>query len=296
MLLGFLVLALLAAGCGERAEPLGDLPAAYPVTVRGAGDEPTQVARLPKRVVALSPGATELMVSMGVGERLVGAPLDVPGTPARVAPVVTRGGQIDVAEVGRLRPDLIVATTSTDPVDAARAARETGAALYVQPSDSIADVKRGTIELGFLVGEPARARQLATRVERRIATVQARVADAPIVTVFVDTGLFVTISERSLLGELVRRAGGRSVAGKTPGLEPFDLERLTQLDPDVYLATSDSMVTLRRLRTNRETRRLRAVRRGRFVILPADLVTSAGPRLPAGLAAVARALHPDAFR
>ncbi len=113
---------------------------------------------------------------------------------------------------------------------------------------------------------------------------------------FVDTGFFVTVPARSLLGDLIRRAGGRSIGGPTPGFEPFDLEELAELDPEVYLTTSDSRVTLRRLRSDPRTRRLTAVEEGRFVVLDAALVTTAGPRVADALEEIARALHPDAFR
>ena len=121
-----------------------------------------------------------------------------------------------------------------------RAQRESGAALYIQPSESVDDVARSAIELGFLVAEPAKARVLVAEMRRSLADLDAALADVPVRTVFVDTGFFVTVPRRSLLGDLIRRARGRSVAGARPGLEPFPLARLARLDPDVYLATSDT--------------------------------------------------------
>jgi iron complex transport system substrate-binding protein len=290
----FALVALISVGCGERAEPVGELPAPYPVTVRGDGEEPTALAKEPARVVALSPGGAELLVRLGIGDRLVGVPTDTAGAPSGAADVASRAGQVDLAEVAKLRPDLMVATRTTDPVDVALARRRTGAALYEQPSDSVEDVKRAVLELGFLVGEPVAARKLAGRIEEQVTAIGRRISGEPVTTVFVDTGFFVTVPASSLLGDLVQRAGGQSVSGPTPGFEPFDLDELVRLDPDVYLATSDSRVTLRRLRANRKTRRLTAVRERRFAVLDVDLVTSAGPRVPEALEEVARALHPDA--
>jgi ABC-type Fe3+-hydroxamate transport system substrate-binding protein len=132
-------------------------------------------------------------------------------------------------------------------------------------------------------------------MRRSLADLDAALSGVPERTVFVDTGLFVTVPRRSLLGDLIRRARGRSVAGARPGLEPFPLGRLAQLDPDVYLATSDTRVTLARLRSNPKTKRLRSVREGRVHILPVTLVTTAGPRVPEALAEIAHALHPEAF-
>jgi iron complex transport system substrate-binding protein len=295
-ILPFVLAALVVGGCGEREEPLDELAVQYPVTVRGAGDEPAVAEAAPERIVALAPDGAEILRELGVGRRLVGVPAEVDRPPAGAREVASETGQVEVSEVVRLDPDLLVATRTTDPVDVALARQRTGAVLYEQPADSVDDAERAIVELGFLVDEPVAARRLAGRVEERVAAVQRRISAEPVRTVFVDTGFFVTVPSRSLLGDLVRRAGGRSVAGPNPGFEPVDAEKLVARDPEVYLTTSDSGVTLRRLRQDPRTRRLTAVREGRFVVLDASLVTLAGPRVSEALEAVARALHPDAFR
>jgi ABC-type Fe3+-hydroxamate transport system substrate-binding protein len=76
---------------------------------------------------------------------------------------------------------------------------------------------------------------------------------------------------------------------------PIDLADLLQLDPDAYLATSDSMLTLADLRRNPRTRKLRAVRKGRFMVVNVDLLQP-GPQIGEGLTRIARLLHPNAFR
>jgi iron complex transport system substrate-binding protein len=293
--LAVLALGLLTAGgCGERSEPLGELVQPYPVTVQGAGERPTAVEERPRRIVALDPGSAELLRTLGVRRGLVGAPAGVRAG-RRASVVVSRTGQVDVDEVVRLEPNLLVATPATDALDVALAQRESGAALYVQPDSSLDDVLRGALELGFLVGEPVDARQLTSRIRRQVERVESRVAGEPIVTVFVDTGFFITIPARSLLGDLIDRARGESIAGAAPGPDPFPVSRLERLDPDVYLATRESRVTLESLRADPRTARLSAVQEGRFVLLPSDLVLRPGPRVGRALERVARALHPDAF-
>jgi iron complex transport system substrate-binding protein len=118
----------------------------------------------------------------------------------------------------------------------------------------------------------------------------------PPVSVFVDTGFFITVSDRSLLGDLVKRAKGTSVAGPSPRPGPFPLADLREANPRIFLATSDSDTTLESLRANPVTSDLEAVRRKRVVVVPAKLVNRAGPRVAQGLEAIARALHPDAFQ
>ena len=117
----------------------------------------------------------------------------------------------------------------------------------------------------------------------------------PIVNVFVDTGLMTTAPDQSLIGDVIREAHARNVAGDTAEAGPVDPTELARLDPDVYVVTSDTMTTLADLRMNPQTRRLRAVREGRFVVLDERLL-GPGPRIGDGLVQVARLLHPDAFR
>ena len=288
--------ALFGAGCGERAEPLGTLEQPYPVTVQGAGDQPTVLQGQAQRIVALDPGSAELLVALGAGDRLVGVPAGVRVPGAKPEKVVRRTGTIDVDGVTSLKPDLIVATQTADQLDVARIQRATDAAVYIQPAASVRNVEQGAVDLGFLVGAAPEARQLVGRIQQDVATIQQKLADVPPVPVFVDTGFFITVSDRSLLGDLVKRAKGASVAGPSPGPGPFPLADLRDANPQFFLATSDSDTTLETLRANPVTADLAAVRKKRVVIVPANLVTRAGPRVAQGLEAIARALHPDAFQ
>jgi len=146
------------------------------------------------------------------------------------------------------------------------------------------------------VGEPVEARAVSSRIRSEVAVVEERIAGEPVPTTFVDTGFFVSVPLRSLLGDLVARARGESIAGETASLEPFPINRLLRLDPEIYLATSDSRVTLRSLRRDPRTAKLTAIEEARFRVLPSDLVQRAGPYVAQALERVAKALHPDAFQ
>lgn len=271
--------ALLATACGERYEPTGALAQTYPITVRGAGDEPTTAQSRPRTIVAVGRGPAELLAALGVK-----------------AQAFAGRGALDLDAVVRARPDLVVASEDTDPFDLGQIKRSSRSAVYVSPGSSVADVERAAVDLGFLVGRPVEARHLAARIEAGIARVRAHLAGVTPVDVFVDTGFYTTVGAQSLLGDLIRLAGGRNVAAARAGEAPFTPRRIAKLDPDLYLVTSSSGVGAAALRTDPEARLIPAVRRGRIAVIPSDLVQVAGPRVPAGLAALARTLHPDAFR
>jgi iron complex transport system substrate-binding protein len=290
------LLALAGTACGERAEPTEQEISLYPVTVQGAEGAPVHAQRPARRIVVLTGGAARMVAALGASGRIVGAP----GGPRRRDPrrparVVDPRGHILLAKLPSLRADLLVASplfSEEELHDAGTAAR---APVYVAPESSITEVEQAITDLGMLVGEPLVGRSLVARIEDSRRRVLERLGAAPLVSVFVDTGFFTTVSDRSLIGDLIRTARGRNVAGSAPEPGPFDLDELVRRNPRIYIATSDSDTTLRTLRRNPKTKRLAAVRAGRFATIRAELL-QAGPGIGRGLTAVARILHPDAFR
>jgi len=276
----FLVLA--GTACGERKEPTGALVPVYPVTVQGAGDRPAVVTSNPRRIVPLGLGPRRILRGLGLQGRTVSVNDSLVGLPL-------------VAAIRKAKPDLIIASEDTDPLDLARARTATGADVYVEPSSSLDDVVDAIGDIGLLTDTPVRARRLTASIERQRARIAATLSGAPVVTTFIDTGDFDTVPARSLLGDLVREAHGVSVAGASPEAGPFPLARLAKLNPQAYVATADGGQTLAGLRADPATRRIRAVRDGRFGVLSLA-AASPGPAVGVTLEEVARILHPDAFR
>ena len=283
---GLLAAALLvlvtASACGERKEPTGALVQVFPVTVHGAGEGATVVGSAPKRIVPVGAGPRQILKALGLQKRTVTVNDTLVGLPL-------------VGAIRHAKPDLIIASSDTDPLDLARARTATQANVYAEPSSSLDDVVKAIGDIGLVTGRPIRARRLTAAIEARRKAVARALATARVVKVFVDDGDFSTISARSLLGDLIGQAKGSNVAGPSPEQGPFPLGRLRRLDPDVYLATAGSGRTLKQLRSNAAAKRLRAVRTGRFAILPSD-ANVAGPRVGRALEQVARLLHPDALR
>jgi iron complex transport system substrate-binding protein len=274
------VLLLGATACGERSEPTGPTANLYPVTVQSANDRPVVATEPARRIAVLDRPAEAILEELGVGKRIV---------------MRAPAGRIDFITLRRSHPDLIVASGDADLRDLSRAASVTRAQVYTAPGDSIHQVEHAITQLGLLTGAPVAARALVRHIESKRREIDGRIARSPLVSVFVDTGFFTTVSDQSLIGDVIREARGTNVAGAAAEAGPVDLSELLQFNPDVYLATSDTELTLAELRKNPRTRKLRAIRLGHFAVANADLLQP-GPRIGEGLAEVARLLHPNAFR
>jgi ABC-type Fe3+-hydroxamate transport system substrate-binding protein len=252
---------LLLTGCGQRSEPTGSKVDLYPVTVEQPSGPPVVLTRKPSSVAALTPQAATLLTSV------LSETVEPERSPRN-------------AELVVITPESLIKRTSR---------------VYVAPDESIADVERALTELGLLLDRPIRARQLVAGIEAKRRLVHKRLRGVKPVTVFVDTGFYTTVSTNSLVGNLIEEAGGRNIAGRAPQPGPFPVRKLRRLNPDYYLTTSDSGTTFADLRRNPRTRRLKAIREGHFAVL-ADKVVQPGGEVGAELLAIARYLHPDAFR
>jgi iron complex transport system substrate-binding protein len=273
-------LALLAAGtaCGERSEPTGANVRLYPVTVTDAQDRTLTIAQRPKRVVALTGAAANLVRALGI------APVGQPTA------YYNRTGKLLPQRVRAARPNLVVSESTANGADVAL-----GAPVYLAPDSSLDEVEQAFTRLGLLLDRPLQARTIVHRIEEQRQEVGRKLAHTRFVTTFLDLGFFTTLPAQSLPGDLISEAHGKDVVGNNLAAGPFPVKLLLQLAPAVYLATTDSDTTLKTLRKHPQARKLRAVQDGRFATIDPALLEP-GPRIGDGLVAIARALHPDAFR
>ena len=265
---------LLATACGERTEPVGAPIELYPLTVT-TQDRPLTIPAPAKRIVVLDGGAEAILEAIGAGDRVIGS-------------------SVDAADLPGLRPDLVVAPSDTDEKTLSQA-DAAGAPVYVTPDRSVTEIERAITQLGLIVAEPSAARRRVRDIERHRQRVNRLLRGARPATVFIDRGGFTSASDSSLIGDLIREAHGRNVAGDVPDGLNLTVRQLLARDPEVYVTVAGAGATLKQLRRGLRTKKLQAVRKGRVVTIDERLLMP-GPSIGVGIDALARALHPDAVR
>ena len=279
-------LMLVAAACGERSEPTGAQTQLYPVTVSSAAGVKALVFKTPaKRIAVIAPSVRRLLLDLGAGKQIAGMPL-LPNE------------SVAVGALRKLRPDLIVASSATDDQTRPGRARRAWGARLPRARRLDPGVEETITDLGLITANQAGATRLVRDIEAKRETVRKRLARTHVVTAFLSTGFFrnlgsfTTIPNQSLAGDLLREARARNVSGDATAM---DVGQLVRLAPRWILATTQSNTTLAALRKSKATRKLAAIRAGHFGTIDADLLTP-GPQIGDGLLALARRLHPDAFR
>ena len=277
-----------ATACGEREEPTGALPPDLPATVQHAASEPFVSADVPSRVVALDDGVAATAYELGAN--LVGTPTDAVDPSIELVSDAT--GEIDLAAVRALEPDLILATQQTDAQILAALTANPGVPVYTAPSFEAEDLIQATYELAIILGDPVLAREVSASVRDELEGASASVAGLEPVRVFIDTGLRVPPDLDPLFFELLARAGGMFVPEDAAPGRSIEPEELAQAAPDVYFATPESRVSLAVLSEDDDLATLPAVISERIVIIDPELFSVSGPDIIPTIEELADILHP----
>ncbi|MFJ8190513.1 hemin ABC transporter substrate-binding protein [Streptomyces sp. NPDC096094] len=275
-LLSVLALTLTATGCGgsseaasdagagsgaaaakdsvaDRVEPLARRPEPkLPVTVRSADGEQVTVERA-ERVVPLSGSLSEIVFTLGLGDRVVARDVTATFEQAAKLPVVTRGHDVSAESVLSLRPDLVIAETTTGPEEAVDQIRAAGVpVLFVEAAGGLDDVGPRIRAVADALGVPAAGTELTQRSEDRITAVREEVEDVshgdrPRVAFLYLRGsasVYLIGGADSGAGSLIEAAGAVD-AGAASGLEKdftaITSEALVKAAPDAVLVMSKGL-------------------------------------------------------
>lgn len=248
---------------------------------------------IPRRIVSLAPGATEMLYALGLGPRVVGDTTfcnypKAARSVAKIGDVTT-----NIEKVLSLRPDLIVAT------DANKEAASHLMRLH-QPVVAIAPTSYGATEkslllLGHITGTEANARTVVAEMEhkKRLASkIASRMPGRrPRVLVVVGLNPLWTAGAGTFIDDVINLAGGVNIASSIKQYAPYSKEAVVAHPPDYIMASKADAAAMRR---DPLFRTLAAVRNGRFFTVNPDIINRPGPRLGDALVQVARALHPGA--
>lgn len=167
------------AATADRVEPLTDTPAPeLPVTVASADGRKVTV-RQARRIVPLSGSLSEIVFTLGLGDRVVARDITATFRQAAKLPVVTRNHDVSAESVLSLKPDLVIAETTSGPEEAVDQIREAGVpVLVVAPAQGLDDVGPRIAAVAGALGVPAAGTELTRRTEARMAAVRKEVPRA----------------------------------------------------------------------------------------------------------------------
>lgn len=162
-----------AAATANRVEPLSGTPRpGLPVTVDSADGREVTVTSA-DRIVPLTGSLSEIVFTLGLGDRVVARDITATFEQAAELPVVTRAHDVSAEGVLSLKPTLVLADTTTGPAEAIGQIRDAGIPLVVvEPAKSLDDIARRIDTVAGALGVRPAGAELKERTAARIAAVQ----------------------------------------------------------------------------------------------------------------------------
>lgn len=293
-----MVFVLASSACTHKQQTSPEGPVTREIT-----DDAGRRVYLPapvNRVVSLAPNLTEIVFAVGAGDRLVGRTsyCDYPVEAKAVAEV---GDTLhpSLERIIALRPQVVLISTASQLEIFTQQLQNQNIAVFVTDPHDLEGVFRSIDQIGRILGKSQEAIRLVQKLRERTNAVEQAVKNQKPVRVFYQLSAepLYTAGHDAFVTDLMRRAGATSVTADVPGAWPkYSNESALAARPEaIILPTGGSMGTGNSAIAE-ALRQSPAAVKGRVYKINDDHLVRPGPRAIDGLEAMARALHPEAFK
>lgn len=249
----------------------------------------------PKRIISLAPAMTEIIFSLGLGERVVGV-TTVCDRPEEARSKTKIGGMANpsLEAIVALKPDMVVMTNDGNPKAIAERLAKLGIKTHIFKSRRLTELPAGIREMGQALGAQPAANHLAEQIETAIRDVSTlhHAKSLPAGTGSgVKKALFViwpspliVAGPGTILDDAMKMSGLVNIAADAKVPYPrFSLEAVIERQPDLILIGKghDDMRSLSKGFLMKISM-IEAVRKGRVCFM-GDALYRPGPRIPAGM-------------
>jgi iron complex transport system substrate-binding protein len=245
------------------------------------------------RIVSLAPNVTSILLELGAGRELVGVSRwckDVAHVGKRTA--VGDCWKMDVREVMRLKPTLLIGSVPFAPETVAKILEQPVAFLAINPR-SLADIERDIRTLGRVAGRAPAGERLIRKMREGFAGVAQGVKKNGTrrkTKVYCEAWPNPRISSPPWVAELVQIAGGEMVVAAG---ERVTDEEIARSKPEIIVLAWAATGARARVNTalrNRAWQDVPAVKYGRVVVIRDELLNTPGPPLVQGARELARVI------
>jgi iron complex transport system substrate-binding protein len=266
----------------------------FPVTLTAANGGVT-LATQPRRIVSLSPSATEDLFAVGAGKQVVAVD-DQSNYPA-AAPRTKLSGYTPNAEaIAAYKPDLVV--TAYDTNNILSALGKLGIPVLLEPAAPHLNAAYGQmLLLGRATGHTSEAYALVRKLRARVRAIVASVPKGRDLTVYHEVSPdYYSASSNSFIGRIYRLFGIRNIADAADktgsGYPQLSGEYIVAQDPSLIVLSDTKCchASAASVAARPGWSGLAAVRDGEVVPTDDDIASRWGPRIVQFVATVGKAV------
>ena len=235
------------------------------------------------RIIALSPGATELLFAAGAGDRVMAVVNYSDYPPAALElPLIGSHTRVDMEALIALNPDLVVTWVTGNPPAQVELLQELGVPTFAIEPRTFEGVSSVIERLSTLAGTEPEGYAEAKRFRVGIAALTQQYAGVEPIPVFYQVWEkpLMTVNNEHLIGKVLKLCGGVNVFGDMQRLIPrISAEVVLQADPYAILTGSVDGVSDDQLDEWKKYAGLTAVEKNNLFFVPASPISRPTPRL-----------------
>ena len=275
----------------------------FPVTVKDDLEESIKINEKPQKIISLAPSMTEMLYSLGLGNRVVGVS-NYADYPEEAAQNNKIGSVTDpnVEKIVSLKPDLVLAA-SVNKLEYVNRLKELGIKVAGFNPTTIEETITVMNKVGELTGEKLLAKEITEKMNKQLNEIEKVVSKKlkankrPDVFYEIWHDPLTTAGEGTFIDDLIETAGGRNLGALAEGSWPqYDMETLLVENPEVYISSQHSdahTFTKEGLKDRPNYSALNAVKNDRIHFIEQNLVTRPSPRIILGLKELVKTIWPD---
>jgi iron complex transport system substrate-binding protein len=233
-----------------------------------------------KRIVSLVPWVTKSLYVMGEQSRLVGCTSFCPVEATDKIEVVANAMNINIEKVLLLKPDVVIASSLIKPETIDNLRKLGLKVIYQAYPKSFEEICAYFIQIGELVGQGAKAKEIVSQQKARLAKLKADIPTGKNPNVFIQIGakpLFCAVPD-TFMDDFIRFSGGKNVAAELK-LGSVTREYVLKQNPDVVFIVTMGIVAQEEKDTWLSYSALSASKSKKIFILDADKTCSPTPIL-----------------
>lgn len=258
--------------------------------------------KTPETIVSLQPSNTEILFSLGVGDKIIGATdFDTYPEAANDIERVSTSTVINAERIVELNPDVVIAYTSGDEAQVTQL-EDAGLKVFVIQSAASFDDVYGDIEqLGDVFGKEEKADELVEDIQTQIEEVQEKVA-----TVETKKKVYLEISpapdiwtsaSETFQNEILEAAGVDNIFADQTGWFSVAEEDVITRNPELIITTVNYIEDpIGEIKSRTSWNTIQAIKNGEVYQLDSDILSRPATRIGEAVQLVAETVYPELFK
>ncbi len=247
-----------------------------------------------KRIVSLTPHATELLFAVGAGAQIVGA-VDYSDYPKAALKIPRVGGYsgINIEVLMMLKPDVIISWPGGNRRDDLAKIKKLNLPLFASNPKNFAGIASNLQRLGILTGHPQQGQRTAYTLLQKTQKLRQENQHKDKIRVFYQVWdkPLMTLNKQSFIAHAINLCGGVNVFADLPTISAqVSLESVIAAKPEVIITGGHTQQSQQWFKKWRNVKGIKAVTLNNLYQIAPDILSRPTPRLYEGTRQLCKAL------